>query len=103
MPLNTWPWNSIEPVGPPRWRVTLCGVPASMFSNLIWNGVSAGAVKAVWVYRMFWAVMVMTCGLAGPLGAAEPLGVAPLGAAPLGPADAPPDALATGAAVGAGA
>ncbi len=76
-----------------------------MFSNLIWNGVSAGAVKAVCVYRMFWAVMVMTVGFAGPLGAADPLGAAPLGAAPLGaaPWTRPPEPLATGAAVGAGA
>jgi hypothetical protein len=57
---------------------------------------------------MFWAVRVMTVRFpdplgAAPLGAADPLGAAPLGAALPGAADATPEPLGTGAAVGAGA
>ena len=46
-PLKTSPLNSSAPVASPRWSATLCGVPGSLFSNSIWNGVSAGAVTVV--------------------------------------------------------
>jgi hypothetical protein len=35
------------PVALPWWIATLCGVPASLFSNWIWNGLPAGAVALV--------------------------------------------------------
>src|SRR4029079_16357169 len=49
-PLKTTPLNSSAPVASPWWIDTLCGTPASLLSNWIWNEVSALTVTAVCSY-----------------------------------------------------
>src|SRR6185437_11066208 len=54
---------------------TSCGVPASLLSKAIWNGLSAGALSVFLSKVMFCAVIVMPPGPpepAGPDGAGPP-------------------------------
>src|SRR6478672_417174 len=84
MPLKMVPLNSSAPVEPPRWIETLCGVPASLLSNTIWNGTQAGAVTVACSYLMPSALIITRLGLPDPPGSAGALAdAAVLGAAVL--------------------
>src|SRR6478672_11401890 len=68
-PLKIVPLKISAPVDPPVWSETLCGTPASLFSNWIWNGVPAGAVSVSCSYLMPTALITTRLGLPELLGA----------------------------------
>src|SRR5665811_1542609 len=99
VPLKISPCQTTSPAGESLWIATLCGIPASLFVNLIWNGTPAGAVRSALSNAMPEAVSSRTVPVAPPDAAGEAAGL-PEGA-PLGAADGAPLAAALGAADGA--
>src|SRR5665811_2289337 len=94
VPLKISPCQTTSPAGESLWIATSCGIPASLFVNLIWNGTPAGAVRSALSNAMPEAVSSRTVPVAPPDAAGEAAGLpegAPLGAplaagAPLAPA-----------------
>src|SRR5664279_1356746 len=93
------PCQTIGPVGEPVWIATLCGIPASLLVNVIWNATPAGAVRSVLSKAMPEAVSSRTVADAAPEAAGDAPG-APDGAA-LAPGAALPAGAALAAALGA--
>src|SRR5450759_3190170 len=76
------PLKTSWPVAESLWIETLCGIPASLLANTIWNGVLAGASSVDLSYAMPLAVSWSETEAPGAaLAAAEPAG--PLGEAAL--------------------
>src|SRR5450759_5207664 len=72
------PLKTSWPVAESLWIETLCGIPASLLANTIWNGVLAGASSVDLSYAMPLAVSWSETEAPGAaLAAAEPAG--PLG------------------------
>src|SRR5450759_473539 len=72
------PLKTSWPVAESLWIETLCGIPASLLANTIWNGVLAGASRGDLSYAMPLAVRWGETEAPGAaLAAAEPAG--PLG------------------------
>ncbi len=60
------PVKTASPVGESLWIATLCGIPLSLFANVSWIGVFAGASSAVWSYAMFCAESASAAGATFP-------------------------------------
>src|SRR5450759_4247930 len=91
------PLKTSWPVAESLWIETLCGIPASLLANTIWNGVLAGASSVDLSYAMPLAVSWSETEAPGAaLAAAEPAG--PLAEAALAALAAAEPAAADGSA-----